>query len=360
MCAHAQDVKTQRLGEAFRGQNVLLVCDDVWDPEHERRINFVDNATGSKVLVSSRIHATLAAGGADSSTDDSAWIVQIQLPTEDQAVSMLLSTAGVRAELDHVEISPISKGLRKQFFNTQSLFVNPAVYGQDFLEYLRIMAHAVRTHPDPRMQKMSMILLAVSGMNHPSFEADGWDWDEIYLSSDGKTSFSKQVAEFYDFSSCHRYCIKECYGADWSICGSLIPSIMAFHYGELHESIQHYERMMLLVDEVLVQPNQAEEAVTILMTGMLWPHFALDMKRPEVFLRAMEKLQFTWAKIDATIAQHHLHYAMPGSAAWVSLLIKSSYVMCGGDMHGVSVDEIVAILPTWEEHIEIAKSGYVD
>ena len=74
----------------------------------------------------------------------------------------------------------------------------------------------------------------------------------------------------------------------------------------------------------------------------------------------MEKLQFTWAKIDATIAQHHLHYAMPGSAAWVSLLIKSSYVMCGGDMHGVSVDEIVAILPTWEEHIEIAKSGYVD
>ena len=40
-------------------------------------------------------------------------------------------------------------------------------------------------------------------------------------------------------------------------------------------------------------------------------------------------------------------------------MIKSSYVMCGGDMHGVSVDQIVAILPTWEEHIEIAKSGYV-
>ena len=262
-------------------------------------------------------------------------------------------------QLDHVESSPISKGLCKQFFNTQGLFVNPAGYGQDFFEYLRILAHGARTHPDPRMQKMCMMTLAISGMNHPSFEADGWDWDEIYLSSDGKTSFSKQVAEVYDFSSCHKWSIKECYGADWIICNAIVPAIMAYHYGELHESIQHYERTMPLVDEVLVQPNQAEEAVTILCTGFGWAHFALDMKRPEVYLRAMEKLQFTWTEIDATIAQHHPHYALPGSAAFFSLLIKSSYVMCGGDMHGVSVDQIVAILPTWEEHIEIAKSGYV-
>jgi hypothetical protein len=94
----AEDVQHLRLGEAFRGSTVLLVCDDVWKPEHEEQINFIDSATASKVLVSSRVHATLAAGGADSSTDDSSWIVQVQLPTEDQAVKMLLSTAGVSAD----------------------------------------------------------------------------------------------------------------------------------------------------------------------------------------------------------------------------------------------------------------------
>jgi hypothetical protein len=94
----AEDVQHLRLGEAFRGATVLLDCDDDWKPEHEEQINFIDSATASKVLVSSRVHATLAAGGADSSTDDSSWIVQVQLPTEDQAVNMLLSTAGVSAD----------------------------------------------------------------------------------------------------------------------------------------------------------------------------------------------------------------------------------------------------------------------
>eukprot|EP01047_Picozoa_sp_COSAG01_P114847 COSAG01_NODE_43506_length_429_cov_0.778788_1_plen_142_part_11 len=94
----AEDVQNLRLAEAFRGQNVLLVCDDVWKPSDEKQINFIDPATASKVLVSSRVHATLVAGDADSSTGHSSWIVQIELPTEEQAVKMLLSTAGVSVD----------------------------------------------------------------------------------------------------------------------------------------------------------------------------------------------------------------------------------------------------------------------
>ena len=45
---------------------------------------------------------------------------------------------------------------------------------------------------------------------------------------------------------------------------------MANHYGELHEANHFYERIMPLVDNVLAQPYQAEEAQTILMFGLFW------------------------------------------------------------------------------------------
>ena len=50
------------------------------------------------MLISSRVHGTLATGTGstkDLSGEDSTAIVQIELPTEEQAVQMLLSTAGM-------------------------------------------------------------------------------------------------------------------------------------------------------------------------------------------------------------------------------------------------------------------------
>ena len=95
------DIKKQRLTEAFYGQDVLLVLDDLWEIDHEQALNFVDQTTASKVLVSSRVRATLV--GATGSTkdlaaDDSTVVVQIALPDETQAVNMLLTTAGMKAD----------------------------------------------------------------------------------------------------------------------------------------------------------------------------------------------------------------------------------------------------------------------
>ena len=44
------EVKVQRLGDAFAKQNILLVLDDLWDSEHEKKLNYVDANTASKVL----------------------------------------------------------------------------------------------------------------------------------------------------------------------------------------------------------------------------------------------------------------------------------------------------------------------
>ena len=94
------EAKVQQLGDAFAKQKILLVLDDLWDSEHEKKLNYVDANTASKVLVSSRVRATLSGGGgggssADLNAEDSAWIVQLELPSEEQAVKMLLSTAGM-------------------------------------------------------------------------------------------------------------------------------------------------------------------------------------------------------------------------------------------------------------------------
>ena len=71
----------------MQGTSVLLVLDDLWNSEHEAYFNFVDSAN-SKVLVSSRVRATLEQnGGAD--------IVTIDLPSETESVEMLCAAAGL-------------------------------------------------------------------------------------------------------------------------------------------------------------------------------------------------------------------------------------------------------------------------
>ena len=60
----------------------------------------MDPQTASKVLISSRVRATLAGAttSADDTTGDGTIIVQIELPDEKQAVNMLLTTAGMKAD----------------------------------------------------------------------------------------------------------------------------------------------------------------------------------------------------------------------------------------------------------------------
>jgi hypothetical protein len=89
----------------------------IGETSHEQPLNFVDPQTASKVLISSRVRATLAGAttSADDTTGDGTIIVQIELPDEKQAVNMLLTTAGMKADQsapkEALEIAKVCKML---------------------------------------------------------------------------------------------------------------------------------------------------------------------------------------------------------------------------------------------------------
>ena len=64
----------------------------MWETQHEALLNFVDDETRSKVLLSSRLRGIILGGLAD---QQATTIVDISLPSEDDAVKMLLSTGGM-------------------------------------------------------------------------------------------------------------------------------------------------------------------------------------------------------------------------------------------------------------------------
>ena len=82
--------RREKLQRAMIGVNVLVVLDDLWENEHAHALDLIDESTGAKVLISSRVRALLA--GAD--------IVDIGLPSEDEAISMLMAAAGAPADLE--------------------------------------------------------------------------------------------------------------------------------------------------------------------------------------------------------------------------------------------------------------------
>ena len=66
---------------------MLLVLDDVWDIEHISYFALIDETTYSRVLISSRVVNTLQ--GCE--------VVNIGLPTEKDAVQMVMAAAGMAA-----------------------------------------------------------------------------------------------------------------------------------------------------------------------------------------------------------------------------------------------------------------------
>ena len=104
--ATTAESKKELLKQAMSGKKVLLVLDDLWDARHEKLLNFIDDTTRSKVLVSSRNRSVFAEG---------AEIVDIGFPTEDEAVKMLLSVAELPLDGDvpteAIEIAKFCKHL---------------------------------------------------------------------------------------------------------------------------------------------------------------------------------------------------------------------------------------------------------
>jgi hypothetical protein len=157
---------------------------------------------------------------------------------------------------------------------------------------------------------------------------------------------------------------------DAVLIASSILYVRANHYGQLAGTSQFYEMATTeCVEKMLLQPNQEMEAATKLHMFIWWT-FAIDMNHTAPLRAACEKLGCTWAKADDTVAKDGPHSSVPirphgdktegmafGAEAY-GWLYKLSYVLLAdGALADVDAKEIIASLPSWEEHLAIVCVG---
>jgi hypothetical protein len=95
------DQKSELLKQAFLNRSVLLVLDDCWDVDHAKKFAWIDTDTTSKILISSRIRDVLEGGQ----------VIDVMVPSQSDAVKMLISTAGMDIETLHAraEVAQIAE-----------------------------------------------------------------------------------------------------------------------------------------------------------------------------------------------------------------------------------------------------------
>ncbi len=80
-----EEDRRREIQEAFVGKHCLLVLDDAWDSLDLSHFALIDETTHSRVLISSRVISTL----------ESCDVVDIGLPTEEDAIQMVMAAAGM-------------------------------------------------------------------------------------------------------------------------------------------------------------------------------------------------------------------------------------------------------------------------
>jgi len=125
---------------------------------------------------------------------------------------------------------------------------------------------------------------------------------------------------------------------------------------------------MPAMDLLLAQPNQDLECTTTYIYYMWWP-FVLDLNRPLPLRRALEKSKMTWSEADATFDKWLPCFTMPlrprgettegfpFTVEYFSWINKLAHALVGG-ADDVPTDEIVASLPSWDEHLSIVMARY--
>lgn len=81
------DRRQEATKQAMAGKKILLCLDDVWIASHAAELIFLDPSTASRALISSRVRNTL--GDCE--------IVDVGLPSEDDALDIVMSAAGMPA-----------------------------------------------------------------------------------------------------------------------------------------------------------------------------------------------------------------------------------------------------------------------
>jgi hypothetical protein len=91
-CSAIPEQANELISATCRGRCILYVVDDCWDASHWKALNFVDPASASKTLITTRIRGL--GGGTE---------IELGMPSEAEAVELLLSSAGL------AHIRPIPK-----------------------------------------------------------------------------------------------------------------------------------------------------------------------------------------------------------------------------------------------------------
>jgi hypothetical protein len=138
--------RKEELKQLIASKQVLLILDDLWEAEHLQSLDVVDDTTESKVLISSRVRGVL----------EGAEIVDIGLPSDDDAVAMLLSYANLtlpEPPAEALEIVkycnhlPLAIGIAGKFIKDLDLGTGEADWGEVLEE--------MRTDTDASGQKHS-------------------------------------------------------------------------------------------------------------------------------------------------------------------------------------------------------------
>jgi hypothetical protein len=131
----------EKITVALRGRIVLLILDDIWEEEHSAALDFIDTATASKTLVTTRIRGL---GGAAQ--------VELGVPSEEESVKLLLASAG----LAHVSPVPAEAAEVAQICGRLPLAVDLAgkmlrdlgVGGSDWAGIPKLLREEMKTGAD--------------------------------------------------------------------------------------------------------------------------------------------------------------------------------------------------------------------
>jgi hypothetical protein len=148
------------LQQAFAGKKCLLVLDDCWEAEHVSKFAVIDDATISRVLISSRVRSTL----------DGCVIVDVCKPTEQDAIKIVMAAAGLPVDMpaprEATEVVRLCK-LLPLTLAMAGRMVKELGLQQDWLEVTTMMKEELSGDGDARSAEDSIIATSLRALKGP-------------------------------------------------------------------------------------------------------------------------------------------------------------------------------------------------
>jgi hypothetical protein len=152
------DEKLAKLRSAFAGKDCLVVLDDLWESEQIASFALIDERTKSKLLMSSRVRGVL----------ESAEVVDISLPTEEEAIEIMIAAAAMTgpAPPEASEVVRMCKKLPLTL-GIAGRMVKDLGLQNDWLEVTTMMKEEFSGDGDARSAEDSIIATSLRALKGP-------------------------------------------------------------------------------------------------------------------------------------------------------------------------------------------------